>query len=132
MFCPKCGAEGESDGRFCQNCGIPLNERPEAPTPAAAEAGPGMDSQMHDGSVYSMISQKDKGILILLACFGSLGLDRFYRGQTVFGVLKLLTAGGCGIWSFIDLWCYILGKLVQDSDGKYIVDKKTLDLIRNG
>jgi hypothetical protein len=131
MFCPKCGAAGEPDGSFCQSCGTPLGRKPEPSPSVVAEAGPPRDNQPFEGSIYSTISQKDKGILILLACFGSFGLDRFYRGQTGLGVLKLLTMGGCGVWSFIDVWCYILGKLVHDSDGKYIVDKKTLDLIRN-
>ncbi len=88
--------------------------------------------KLSEESIDSMISQKDKRILILIAYFGYFGLDQFYRGQTGLGVLKLLTMGGCGVWSFIDVWCYILGKLVQDSDGKYIVDRKTLDPMRNG
>lgn len=34
------------------------------------------------------------------------GFDRFYRGQVAWGVLKLLTFGGFGIWQFIDLARY--------------------------
>ncbi len=37
--------------------------------------------------------------------FGCLGVDRFYIGDVGLGVLKLLTAGGFGIWAFIDLFC---------------------------
>jgi TM2 domain-containing membrane protein YozV len=33
---------------------------------------------------------------------GCLGIDRFMRGQVLYGVLKLITAGGCGIWALID------------------------------
>lgn len=33
---------------------------------------------------------------------GVLGVDRFYLGYTALGVLKLLTAGGAGIWALID------------------------------
>lgn len=41
----------------------------------------------------------------LLAFFlGAFGGDRFYLGETGLGVAKLLTCGGAGIWSLIDLF----------------------------
>lgn len=33
---------------------------------------------------------------------GVFGLDRFLLGDTALGILKLVTAGGCGIWILID------------------------------
>lgn len=40
----------------------------------------------------------------LNAYFGFLGVDRFYVGDILLGILKLLTAGGLGIWVLVDLF----------------------------
>ncbi len=41
--------------------------------------------------------------LIMSIIFGGLGVDRFIMGHIGLGILKLITAGGCGIWWLIDL-----------------------------
>ena len=41
--------------------------------------------------------------IILSILLGELGVDRFYLGYTGLGILKLITAGGFGIWWLIDL-----------------------------
>ena len=41
--------------------------------------------------------------LIMSILFGQLGVDRFIMGHVGLGILKLLTAGGCGVWWLIDL-----------------------------
>ena len=40
--------------------------------------------------------------MLLSWALGELGADRFYRGQIGLGVLKLITAGGAGIWWLVD------------------------------
>lgn len=60
---------------------------------------------------------KTKLTAILLAIFtGGFGVDRFYLGYTGLGVVKLLTAGGFGIWSLIDLIRICTGSL-RPADG---------------
>ncbi len=51
-----------------------------------------------------MATQKDWLTTLLLCIFvGYLGVHSFYTGKTVFGVIQLLTLGGCGIWTLVDL-----------------------------
>lgn len=59
-------------------------------------------------------------IALLLSIFvGALGIDRFYMGHILSGILKLLTFGGLGIWWLIDLILIATNNL-QDNEGKYL------------
>lgn len=61
--------------------------------------------------------KKSHGTALLLCFFfGALGIHRIYTGYTIIGIFQLLTGGGFGIWSFIDLISLWLNKF-KDSKG---------------
>ena len=63
------------------------------------------------GTTDTAGSSIDITALILCIFLGGLGVHRFYLGYIGIGIVQLLTAGGCGIWSLIDLIRIITGDL---------------------
>lgn len=67
--------------------------------------------------------KKDWLVTLLLCWFlGVLGVHRFYAGKIGTGILMLVTFGGCGIWTLIDLIMILVGKFT-DGQGNYITNK---------
>ena len=67
--------------------------------------------------------QRDWLTTLLLSFFlGSFGVDRFYLGYTGLGVAKLLTFGGCGVWTLIDFIMIIMNN-VPDAQGRPLLKK---------
>ena len=56
---------------------------------------------------------------LLCLFLGSIGAHNFYVGRVKQGIGQLLTFGGCGIWTLIDLFTIVSGKFV-DSEGLII------------
>lgn len=69
-------------------------------------------------SMLYSISFQDPTMMLVISLFGgSLGIDRFILGQVGLGVGKLLTCGGCGIWSIVD-WFLIMDATRQSNAQK--------------
>ncbi len=41
--------------------------------------------------------------LVFSVTLGIFGMDRFYKGEVGWGVVKLITAGGLGVWYLVDI-----------------------------
>lgn len=68
----------------------------------------------------NMSSDKNFIVTALLCFFlGTFGIHRFYAGKIGTGILMLITAGGFGIWTIIDLILIILGNF-KDGEGRFI------------
>ncbi|MGD8190513.1 TM2 domain-containing protein [Brevibacillus ginsengisoli] len=71
--------------------------------------------------------QKSTGTTWLLWIFtGGFGGHRFYLGKTGSGVAMLLTLGGLGIWTFIDL--FLLNGMIKDTNDR--IENEILSEIR--
>ena len=64
-------------------------------------------------STASSTPQKSFVVTWLLSLLlGTFGIDRFYLGKIGTGILKLITLGGFGLWTLIDLIITIVGALL--------------------
>lgn len=67
-----------------------------------------------------MKSDKEWLVTLLLSLFlGTVGVHRFYVGKIGTGILQVLTLGGCGVWTLIDIIMIVTGNF-KDKDGNVI------------
>ncbi len=106
-YCPHCGAPVQPDSSFCPNCGKPLQSQPEY-------------GQTYNESQAAK-ENDDRWLITLVLCIvlGSFGVHRFYTGNTVTGIIMLLTLGGCGIWTLIDIIMIACNTYV-DGNGQHL------------
>jgi len=128
MYCRNCGNEVSEKAIMCVACGTPPNAGNKFCSNCKAETSPGANICMKcgvglKGQNNSNSEEKDWLTTLLLCIFlGGLGVHRFYTKHTGIGIAQILTLGGCGIWTLIDL-IMIATESFKDADGNELVRK---------
>jgi hypothetical protein len=106
MYCSNCGKQIDDMAVICIGCGVPTQNY-VTPRNSGFQL---MDTQLPEG--------RFDWLTTLLLCFflGVFGVHSFYTKKTSIGIAQLLTLGGCGIWTTIDLIMIIVGSF-KDGDG---------------
>jgi hypothetical protein len=96
-YCTECGSLINAKAEICPKCGVR-----QMPSPG-------------------IVITDSRWLTVLLLCFflGVFGIHRFYTGHTAIGIVQLLTLGGCGIWTLVDLIIIITGGF-RDAQGNLI------------
>ena len=79
----------------------------------------------HDvnGTPIKSSPKKYQSIAMLFSVFGGfIGMDRFYLGHRIHGLLKLFTLGGFGLWWLLDIVLIILNAL-KDVNGNTLIQE---------
>ncbi len=102
--CLNCGAVMDKDAVYCPKCGVKQVLEDEL--------------KNNQSSTQSVEGINTKWIVTLLLCIflGNLGVHRFYNHKIATGILMLITLGGLGVWTLIDLIFIIVGHF-KDSRG---------------
>lgn len=93
---------------------VKKNKSSDVTVVSAADADATVDAD------YAAANSGKSQIVATLLCWlvGIIGIHRFYLGYTWQGIVQILTLGGLGIWTLIDLIRIITGSL-KPKGGEY-------------
>jgi len=73
-------------------------------------------NQVSAGGTGTQATVSEKGFvpaLLLAVLLGGLGVHRFYVGKIGTGILMILTLGGLGIWTLVDIIMIAVGSFTD-------------------
>lgn len=115
--CVTCGAQIPMDAMVCPVCGANQNPQPVV----NQQPNPNYNQNQNAVPPPANSTEKDKTTSLILCILGYVvqihGIHRFYTGHIGIGIIQLITWGGCGIWTLIDLIQIASGSF-KDSDGR--------------
>jgi hypothetical protein len=110
---------GQAFGQAADQFGQAMNPQHGGMQPY--QGGAPMQQHGMPGTMMAGDPPKQFMITLLLAIFaGGFGAHRFYTGHMVYGIIQLLTLGGCGVWTIIDIIMIATGKYT-DAQGRPLV-----------
>ncbi len=117
-ICMNCGAKPLKGSSFCHACGAKTNPL----AVICVKCGASLEGKVAAGDVSPKSRLVTTLLCILPAWFcGIAGIHRFYLGKIGTGIAMLLTFGGLGIWTLIDLIYAATGNM-KDKEGKLITN----------
>lgn len=125
MLCVKCNYINDSNARVCSNCGHNLLVEDSFNEINSKDVKikniPAASQTVEETEEVS--NKKWSIVLILCVLLGLIGFHRFYVGKGGTAILMLLTFGGFGIWTLVDLVIIALNEFT-DEDGRKIKRNK--------
>lgn len=126
MLCTKCNFINDSGALTCSNCGHNLLEKDglNEINSKAQEVKKEENDTIDSSEKEDVSNKKWSVVLILCILLGLIGFHRFYVGKGGTAILMLLTLGGFGIWTLVDLVIISLSEFT-DEDGRKIKRSKS-------
>ena len=110
-YCINCGEIIDARAEICPKCGV--RQPTEYTNTDNFHSEPSTSKALNGRWLVTLL------LCILPCLIGLNGIHRFYTGKIGTGVIMLLTLGGCGIWTLIDI-IMIATNQYTDDDGNPI------------
>ncbi|MDD2385526.1 MAG: NINE protein [Bacteroidales bacterium] len=123
--CIKCGAQIPVDAMICPVCGAnQMQQTQEAEQQQFTQQPAQQPIQQPNQAQDNLgVSDKEKNTALILCVLAYViqihGIHRFYTGHIGIGIIQLLTWGGCGIWTLVDLIQIASGNF-KDAEGRLL------------
>lgn len=109
-LCHACGTTIDAEAEICPYCGV-------------RQGGLALNARTANTALEGPSHRKvtPATLMALLGFVGFAGMHRFYAGKKGTGLLMLLTVGGLGVWTIVDLLMLLFGSF-RDKEGRPLTE----------